>query len=107
MMDIRENLCLLQKDDLIAVRVKDPYEMGLPLLGLTQFIDEETLEKRLIDVNDSYREDFKIKAFNDKKKFDEIVSKSGANSIEISTEDSFENEILQFFQKRKRILAKL
>lgn len=103
----KEFMLASKKDDLIAVRVRDPYELNMPLMGLTRFVDEETDQKQLIDVNDSYLKEFRAKAADNNRRFAELVGKSGASSIEISTEGSFEQDIFLFFQKRERILGKI
>ncbi len=83
------------KHDLIAVAVTDSTEYTMPNLGLAEFQDLETGEKRIVDAS-------KI-ASTQSQRLDNLrkmMNKIGADLIDIRTDKSYVNVLRKFFKIR-------
>jgi len=78
---------LTRKHDIIPVQVFDPLEKGIPLPGLTQFFDLESGRTFFSDSGD-HRFSLPETGF--------------AATIKLSTGESIESAVLDFFEKRKK-----
>ncbi len=90
-----------RRHDIVGVNLFDPMEKELPNIGLIRAIDVETGKMRWIDsssrkVRREYNEWFESHQAYFKSNF----LKSGADSVQISTEESYVNALLKFFKKR-------
>ncbi len=89
--------------DLIAISISDPREKKMPNIGYIELEDAETGESVLINTGSKkllkdYANSSK-KEHRERKKF---FQTSGIDYIEIDTEESYVNSIVQFFRKRER-----
>lgn len=90
-----------KKHDLVALRIYDKREMELPDIGLVKFMDAETETLKWIDTSDKnvrihfYAEAKKHEAF-----LKEIFNKSGVDSADINTAESYIKPLMNLFKRR-------
>ncbi len=91
-----------KKHDMAGIRVYDPREMELPDVGLIRVTDAETGNLMWLDtssrkVRDIYKKQFETSFENCRSTF----LKSGADLINIRTDESYVNALIKFFKKRE------
>ena len=90
-----------RRHDLVGVHLSDPREMELPNVGLIQALDPESGKKIWIDTGSSkVRENFKQNFEDNFNYFKTNFRRSGADFINIKTDESYVNALLKFFKKR-------
>jgi uncharacterized protein (DUF58 family) len=77
-----------RRHDLIPVRVQDPMEEQMSFYGLTEFVDLETREATLREVDP--------RPLN-------LPILAGFNTLSLSTDRPVEQDLLKFFEKRNRM----
>lgn len=90
-----------KKHDIVALRVYDRRETELPPLGLIKFKDGETNEEKWIDTSDKeIRSSYALwwKEFN--KCITDLLSKSGVDSVDLSTGEDYVKPLIRLFKKR-------
>ncbi len=93
---------LARRHDVIAMRVYDPRERELPTRGLTQLIDAETGERKLIDCgNKALRKKYHREVQNRSEAVETLFKKVGIDSININARESYVDPILKFFRMRE------
>lgn len=97
-----ELLLTSKKDDLIAVRLFDPYEKSLPKLGLAAFQDIETRASWLVDVTDDQVEAYTEAAAHQDERMRKLFVKTKTDCIDIDTQESFLEQIIRYFLLRKK-----
>lgn len=90
-----------KKDDLVAIRLFDPFECTVPKLGLCQMQDLETGNSFLVDVNSSVQEELESQALKRQQEFDALAMKYRAGALSIDTKSSFIEKIAIYFKMRK------
>lgn len=94
---------LVQRHEVIAVRLYDPLESRLPDLGLVTMQDAETGEQMFVDTHDlAFRRRFAEAAERREHALREAFAAAGADVLELSTEDDLVDAILRFADLRKR-----
>jgi uncharacterized protein (DUF58 family) len=94
---------LVQRHEVVAVRLYDPLELDLPDLGLIVMRDAETGEQLLVDSHDrGFRERFAAAAERRETGLRTAFRESGVDALELSTEDAIVDAILRFADLRKR-----
>jgi uncharacterized protein (DUF58 family) len=94
---------LVQRHEIVAVRLYDPLESELPDLGLIPFRDAETGEQILVDTHDKgFRARFAAAAERREKGLRAAFSRAGVEVLELSTEDDLVDSIRRFAELRKR-----
>lgn len=94
---------LVQKHDVVAVRLVDPLELDLPNLGLITLHDAETGEHMLVDTSDQrFRGRFARIAAQREAELMEGLSRAGADTLELSTDDDLVNALMRFIDLRRR-----
>jgi uncharacterized protein (DUF58 family) len=94
---------LAQRHEVIAVRVWDPLEMALPDLGLVTVEDAETGEQLFIDASDpAFRERFERFAAEQEAALVAALASSGADTLELATDDDLLDTLLRFSDLRRR-----
>lgn len=88
-------------DDLVAIRVVDPYEKTIPKLGLSQMQDLESGLSFIVDVNADVVKTLQEKAQKDQDAFESLGLKYKAGTITIDTQSSFVERIAAYFKMRK------
>lgn len=91
-----------KRHDLIGVTLNDPRELNLPDCGLIVLHDAETNEEFVIDSSDKKVRDeyFKVNQERIKKRTD-LFNSIGMDSIDLSTDQPYVDQVVKFFLKRK------
>ncbi len=92
-----------KRHDLIAVTLNDPRELNLPDCGLIALHDAETGEEYVIDSsNKKVRDDYFRSNQNRLKQREGLFNSIGMDSIDLSTDESYVDQIVKFFLKRRK-----
>lgn len=90
-----------KKHDLVALRIYDKREMELPNIGLVKFIDAETGTLKWMDTSDkNVRNHFYAEAKKQEASLKEIFNRSGVDSADINTADSYIKPLMNLFKRR-------
>lgn len=96
-----------RKHDLVAVAVRDPLELELPNAGLLQLCDAETGEQKLIDTASAeLRDAYSHARSRERAGLARAVRSARGELIEIGTSTEYLNELVRFFQRRRRRRAR-
>ena len=95
---------LALRHDVVAVRLVDPLERELPAgLGLVTVQDAETGEQLLIDADDAgFRERYARIAADQEAAIFDALSASGADTLELATDDDLLDALLRFADLRRQ-----
>jgi len=94
---------LVQRHEVIAVRLFDPLELELPDLGLVPLRDAETGEQLWVDTHDAgFRKRFARLATEREAALRASLAKAGVDALELSTSDDLVEAIVRFADMRKR-----
>jgi uncharacterized protein (DUF58 family) len=94
---------LAQRHDVIAVRLFDPLEMALPEIGLVTVEDAETGEQLFVDSADAaFRERYAHVAERHEAELRAALARSGADTIELATDDDLLESMLRFADLRRQ-----
>ncbi|MDM0075822.1 DUF58 domain-containing protein [Variovorax sp. J2P1-59] len=94
---------LVQRHDVVAVRLFDPLELELPDLGLVPLRDAETGEQLWVDTHDAgFRKRFARIAAERETALRETLARIGVDALELSTDDDLVEAIVRFADMRKR-----
>jgi len=94
---------LVQRHEVVAVRLFDPLELELPDLGLVPLTDAETGEQLWVDTHDAgFRKRFARVSAARETKLRETLAKIGVDALELSTNDDLVQAIVRFADMRKR-----
>jgi len=90
-----------KKHDLVALRIYDKREMELPDIGLVKFMDAETGTLKWIDTSDkNVRIHYYATAKKEEAQLKEIFNKSGVDSADINTAESYIKPLMNLFKRR-------
>jgi uncharacterized protein (DUF58 family) len=90
------------RHEVVAVRLYDPLEMALPDVGLVTVEDAETGEQLLIDASDpAFRERYATIAEEQELALREDLAQSGADTLELATDDDLLDALLRFSDLRR------
>jgi uncharacterized protein (DUF58 family) len=93
---------LSMRHEVVAVRLFDPLEMALPDVGLVTVEDAETGEQLLIDASDpEFRERYAAIAEAQEEALRDDLAQSGADTIELATDDDLLDALLRFADLRR------
>jgi uncharacterized protein (DUF58 family) len=94
---------LARRHDVVAVRLWDPLEMALPDVGLVTVQDAETGEQLFIDASDpGFRERYAAIAEEREAALLNGLAQSGADVLELATDDDLLDALLRFADLRKQ-----
>jgi uncharacterized protein (DUF58 family) len=94
---------LTQRHEVIAVRLWDPMEMALPDVGLVTIEDAETGEQLFIDASDpDFRQRYADIAEKQEAALLEALGKSGADVLELATDDDLLQTLMRFADLRRQ-----
>jgi uncharacterized protein (DUF58 family) len=94
---------LVQKHEVLALRLFDPREIDLPDIGLVVMEDSETGEQLYIDTSDKkFRERFTQAARKREYAMNVHFRQAGVDSLQVSTEDDLVRAIVKFAMQRKQ-----
>ncbi len=93
------------RHDLIAVRLIDPRERGLPDAGLVELMDSETDRHVLVDTSSrAYRRRLVELMAQRRMQQDEQMLRRGVDVIDVPTDGTAVDPLLRFFDRRRRRL---
>lgn len=94
---------LAQRHEVVAVRLLDPLEMTLPEIGLVTVEDAETGEQLFIDSADpAFRARYTAIAEQREAQLRDALGRSGADVLELSTDDDLLDVLLRFCDLRRQ-----
>ncbi len=94
---------LVQRHEVIAVRLFDPLEMDMPDLGLVTMKDAETGEQLVVDThNAGFRKRFKAAAERRETELRQALARAGVDTLELATDDDLVDSILRFADLKKQ-----
>jgi uncharacterized protein (DUF58 family) len=94
---------LARRHEVIAVRLVDPAEMALPDVGLVTVEDAETGEQLFIDASDpAFRARYAAIAEQQEAELIEQLGKSGADILELATDEDLLEALLRFVDLRRQ-----
>jgi len=94
---------LVQRHEVVAVRLYDPLEMDMPDLGMVVVQDAETGEQLFVDTHDrGFRKRFAAAAERRENELRESFARVGVDALELSTDDDLADALLRFADLRKR-----
>lgn len=92
---------LAKKHDVIGVRVFDKLDQELPDAGLMQLYDVEAGKPVWVDTSDSgIRKTYSERAVHFRKNYEQSFGKSGADQLQIRTDQPYVKVLMNFFKKR-------
>jgi uncharacterized protein (DUF58 family) len=93
---------LARRHDVVAVRLFDPMEMALPDVGLVTIEDAETGEQLFVDAADpAFRARYEAIARDQEAALVDSLTRSGADMIELATDDDLLDALLRFADLRR------
>ena len=94
---------LAQRHDVVAVRLLDPLELELPDVGLVTLRDAESGEQLQVDTHDAgFRRRFAQLAADREAALREGLTRAGADTLELCTDDDLVDALLRFMDLRQR-----
>ena len=92
---------IARRHDLVGIHLSDPREAELPNVGLIQARDPESGKEMWLDTGSrQVREDFRQNFEDNFNYFKSTFLRSGADFVNIRTDESYVNALLKFFKKR-------
>ncbi len=92
-----------RKHDIVGINLIDPREEELPSVGLIRALDAESGTIRWLDTSSARTRERYAKWYRDEYQYyRSTFLKSGADMVNIRTDESYVNALLKFFQKRTR-----
>jgi len=91
-----------KKHDLINIKISDKKEIEIPKVGYISLKDNETGE--ILEINTSnkkFRENFQKNLKEKEEYFENFCKKNALQLINITTDDSYIEELIKFFKKRQ------
>ena len=94
---------LKNRHDVIALKINDNREHTIPNVGLIALEDEETGEQLVVDTSDEeFRENYNKIIKNQTNKLNHLFRKHKIDTVQISTEESYDTPLRKFFRTRKK-----
>lgn len=98
---------IARRHDLIACPISDPREMALPSAGVIAIVDPETGELSEIDTSDRrIAEAFGRKARAESEELDAMLLRLKVDSLRLSTDRVFVDDVRRLFNRRRRRLSR-
>lgn len=92
-----------KKHDLVAIHILDPREVELPDAGLVHLEDAETGETAWVDTSDEvFRKQYALEKERERREIQAALRSAGVDRIEVRSDRSLVNPIIQFFKMRER-----
>lgn len=90
-----------QKHDLVSIIINDKLEDELPDIGVVTLKDAETGREKLIDTSSwKVREAYRKRRSEQKEQLHEMLLKMKIDAIEVQTNESYVEPLMNFFQRR-------
>ncbi len=91
-----------KRDDLVAIRLFDPFECNIPELNLCRVQDIESGVSFLVDVTGHTVQEVAANAKSRHAAFETLATKTKAGAISIDTKGSFVERLAAYFKLRKK-----
>ena len=92
-----------RRHDLVAVRIADPYEMELPMLGRLVLQDAETGEVVEVNTGDARKRiAFAERQARAQAELTRLFRSAGIDAIQLRTDQPYAVELAKFFETRER-----
>ncbi|MBT8219674.1 MAG: DUF58 domain-containing protein [Bacteroidia bacterium] len=92
-----------KRHDVIGVHIYDKREASLPNVGLIKAMDSETGKIVYLDTSSrSFRKKYEDRFEDNWSYFKKTFRKSGADVVNIATDESYVNALMKFFKKRAK-----
>jgi len=96
-----------RRHDLIAVRITDPREEEIPVVGLLELEDAETGARLLLDTNSAkVRAAYAAAAGRRRERIEQLARSSRIDLVEVSTDGGHLDALIRFFKLRERRLRR-
>jgi uncharacterized protein (DUF58 family) len=96
-----------RRHDLVAVTVSDPREHVLPDVGYLELVDAEDDRRVVLDSGNRFvRDQFEYLAGEDEVRLRRLLRRLSVDQIEIQTDRSYVEPLINFFRARERKLAR-
>ncbi|HPG07671.1 MAG TPA: DUF58 domain-containing protein [Saprospiraceae bacterium] len=90
-----------KRHDLIGMCIFDPREETLPAVGMLRVADPETGEIRLLDTSDArIRQAYEERFLTYRVEAKRVFTRSGADMMQVRTDESYVRTLMRFFKKR-------
>ncbi len=94
---------LSRRHDVVSIELRDPRESELPSMGLLEVRDAETGQTLVLDTQSaSVRRAYSERANARQKATNDLFRRLQVDRIQISTDESYTEPLVQFFRKRMR-----
>ena len=94
---------LAKRHEILAVRLYDPLEMEMPVLGMLVIVDAETGEQLFVDTHDrGFRKRFAEAAQRRERELRHALRDAGVDALELCTDDDLVDAIMRYADLRKR-----
>ena len=94
---------LVERHDVVVVRLLDPLELELPDMGLVTLRDLESGEQLLVDTHDArFRRRFAQLSAQREALLHTALARAGADTLELRTDDDLLETLLRFMDLRRR-----
>ncbi len=102
--NMKKTLSLVNKrHDVIAVPVSDPAEKEMPPAGIVELFDAESGERVVVDTSSkAFRKSYRENTFKHESRLKEIFRSTGIDSIAVTTDKPYINDLVKFFHMRHR-----
>ncbi len=90
-----------KRDDLVAIRLIDPFEVNIPKLRLCNMQDLESGQTMLVDLNEGMQQSLAVDARERRQEFNSLAIKYRAGALTIDTQYSFVQKLAAYFKMRK------
>jgi uncharacterized protein (DUF58 family) len=105
-MDLRPVSVAAKRHDLIAVRLIDPRERGMPRAGIVEFYDAEAGQHVLIDTSrPEFGKAFEQRTARKRETETSDLVRRGVDVIDVHTDESAIEPLVRFFELRARRIA--
>ncbi len=98
----KEFMLTSSKHDVVALCISDPEEKNLSIQGLVRFIDAETGAHKVVDLNNTIKQQVSKEREDEERDLKTLIGKSGAGIISIDTKNPYETALEKFFTLRKK-----
>jgi uncharacterized protein (DUF58 family) len=96
-----------RRHDLVAITVSDPREQSLPDVGFLELVDAESGRRVIIDSGDRFvRDQFEHLAGEERARLSRLLRRLSVDQIEIQTDRSYVQPLIDFFRARERKLTR-
>jgi uncharacterized protein (DUF58 family) len=98
-------IALASRHDVVAIRLVDPMDQQLPNMGMLTLRDAETNQQVFVDSGDpGFRRRFAQQTQDHEKALLRSLTRAGVDCLELSTDSTAHEDLMQFIGQRQRFL---